>query len=147
MYLERYETHANDDLLEFSFISVGPKGQIKKLIRFTHVVGNLYNLAFGDMDETTGNIDDSITTNNGDGSKVLNTVAAGIRDFINTYPNALIHIRGSTHSRTRLYRRAINFYWDAIADRFAVYGQKENGWEEFIFGEDYSAFLIHLINS
>lgn len=147
MYLERYETRATDNLLEFSFISVGPKGQIKKLIRFAQVVGNLYNLAFGDMDETTGNIDDSVTTNNGDGSKVLNTVAASIRDFINKYPHALIHIRGSTHGRTRLYRRAITLYWNAISDRFTVYGQKENGWVEFSFNEDYTAFLIHLINS
>lgn len=147
MYLDRYRTSANEDLLEFSFFSVGPKGEIKKVIRFTHVVGNLYNLAFGDLDETTGNMEDSVTTNNGDGSKVLNTVAASIRDFINKYPNALIHIRGSTHSRTRLYRRAITFYWDAISDRFAVYGQKVNGWEEFSFGEDYTAFLIHRINS
>ena len=43
---------------------------------------DVYNIAFGDKDNTTGNIDDTIISNNGDSEKVLATVAATVYAFI-----------------------------------------------------------------
>lgn len=39
---------------------------------------NLYNLAFGDKNPLTGEIDDKIVTDNGDSEKVLATVVAAV---------------------------------------------------------------------
>jgi hypothetical protein len=50
MHLDRYLFSVSlktETLTEYEFISIGPKGYIKKLIRFTKVGFNCYNLAFG----------------------------------------------------------------------------------------------------
>ena len=146
MYLKRYRYNANENFSVYTFTSEGPKGKIRKVIKFVHMVGNLYNLAFGDIDESTGQTMDTVVTNNNDSLKVLSTIAACVHDFTVKYPNALIFMKGSTHSRTRLYRRAITTNWSLINDDYVVYGQMEDGWEEFVFGEDYVAFLIHRNN-
>jgi hypothetical protein len=59
MKLERYELKAEESLMVFEFVSEGPKGKIRKLVQFgeTNLKG-LYNLAFGDLDTATGEIND-----------------------------------------------------------------------------------------
>ena len=44
-------------------------------------VKGYYNLAFGDFNEETTEIDDNIITNNGDGIKVLATVVSTLYAF------------------------------------------------------------------
>jgi hypothetical protein len=44
MYLERYSYETNDSFLDYEFISEGPKGKIKKVVRFTAIGNNVYNL-------------------------------------------------------------------------------------------------------
>jgi hypothetical protein len=61
MNLERYEFNSGNTWTEFEFASEGPKGFIKKKVEF-HI--NLiygypvFNLAFGDWDESRRKIDD-----------------------------------------------------------------------------------------
>ena len=49
---------------------------------------NVYNLAFGDKDQNTGDIDDTVISNNEDSEKVLATVVATVYALTDKYPDA-----------------------------------------------------------
>lgn len=141
--LTRYPYKTNSAFLYYEFISKGPKGHVKKVVRFTQISDMVFNLGFGDLNEETGEISDTIVTNNNDSRIVLATVAATVHDFTFHYPNAIVIAQGSTHSRTRLYRMGITNHWKAITPDFQVYGLKDGDWELFTERRDYEAFLIH----
>jgi hypothetical protein len=129
----------------YEFVSEGPKGKIKKIVEYSETgTENVYNLAFGDFDENTKNINDLSVTNNGDSLKVLATVASTVYAFTEKHPESWIFATGSTTVRTRLYRMGITNNIEEIKTDFDVYGLTidSNIWEEFIIGEDYEAFLI-----
>ncbi len=101
----------------------------------------MYNLAFGDYDESTGEINDSAITNNGDGQKVLFYRGLnGIR-IHRRIPRCLDLCRNS-QGRTRLYRIGIATNLIAILVDFEVYGLQDEVWEEFVIGMPYGAFLV-----
>jgi hypothetical protein len=104
------------DFQEYVFHSLGPKGTIKKVVRFQKLQAEpeIYNLAFGDQDVETGMVNDSITSNNADRDIVLATVASTINDFCDHYGNHFIYATGSTPVRTRLYQMGINGLLDEI---------------------------------
>ena len=142
MQLPRYIYKTNESFLDYEFISMGPRGSIKKVVRFTQISAGIFNLAFGDLDEETGDISDTVVTNNNDSRKVLITVAATVHDFTLQYPGAWIIAQGRTHSRTRLYRMGITNNWPEISRDFEIYGLKDQKWELFGPGRDYEAFLV-----
>lgn len=144
MNLDKYQLNADEPRTTFEFISEGPKGKIQKIIQFTIVDQNnyVYNLAFGDKDYLTGEIDDKIVTDNGDSEKVLATVVAAVYAFCNFFPNALIYAAGSTSARTRLYKIGINKYFDIVEADFEIYGETKNDWEQYIKGKNYRAFVV-----
>jgi hypothetical protein len=78
---EKYPIIKNKDSTTFDFISVGKKGRISKRIIFQPYESNIYNLAFGDLNEATQKIDDKVVTDNGDSIKVLATVAQAVYWF------------------------------------------------------------------
>jgi hypothetical protein len=143
MRLERYELRAEKSLMIFEFVSVGPKGGISKLVQFgeTNLKG-LYNLAFGDRDTKTGEINDSVVSNNSDSGKVLATVVSAIYSFTDKYPDAWIYATGSSKSRTRLYRMGLTKYLPEIEGDFELYGQSKGDWVRFEKGIEYEAFLV-----
>jgi hypothetical protein len=138
---DKYEYYTNNSFLDYEFESVGPKGTIKKVARFSELGTNIYNFGFGDLNEATGEISDTIVSNNGDGDKILMTVANIIYDFTNIRLDAAVFIRGTTPTRTRRYQMGINKYWTQISQIFEVFGLKEKKWEPFRPGENYIAFL------
>lgn len=142
MHLPRYAYKTNSTFLDYEFESIGPKGKVKKIVRFTEVGKAVYNLAFGDIDVLTGEISDTIVTNNNDSKKVLSTVAAIVIDFTKEYPESWVLAKGSTHSRTRLYRMGIANHFIEITEIFEVYGLVEVSWVSFERRKDYDAFLI-----
>ena len=142
MQLPRYQYKTNNSFLDYEFISEGPKGSIKKIIRFTQISTSVFNIGFGDLDEETGEISDIAITNNNDSRKVLATVAATINDFTIQYSDVWIIAKGSTLSRTRLYRIGITNHWKEISVDFEVFGLTEGQWELFEQHKDYEAFLI-----
>lgn len=142
MNLEKYDTIVTEDVLSFSFIGVGPKGHIQKLVIYQHVEGPLYNLAFGDRNGELGTINDLITSDNKDTEKVLATVASTIFDFFAVHTGTIVLAQGSSHSRTRLYRRYLTTFFDFIDKEFLLYGELDDKIERFIKGKDYRAFLI-----
>lgn len=127
MKLDRYELKADDQLTTFDFLSEGPKGKIEKVVQFSLIYqNNLYNLAFGDRNYLTGQIDDKTVTDNGDSEKVLASVVAAIYAFCDRTPDALVYATGSTAARTRLYRMGINKYYDIVKEDFKIFGQTQS---------------------
>jgi hypothetical protein len=104
MKLPHYELVAEKSLQVYEFVSDGPKGQIPKLIKFSETaLKGYYNLAFGDKDLGTGDIDDTAVSNNGDSEQVLATVVSAVYMFTENKKEAWVYATGSTKSRTRLY--------------------------------------------
>ena len=143
MNLPKYPLASSDKMLTFEFISEGPKGLIHKLVRFqpTNLKG-VYNLAFGDKDLVTGEIDDTVISNNEDSEKVLATVVATVYAFIDKYPDTWIYATGSTRSRTRLYRMGIARFLSEVYEDFEVLGERKGNWEEFRKDIEYEGFLV-----
>ncbi|QEC75942.1 DUF6934 family protein [Mucilaginibacter ginsenosidivorax] len=145
MNLDRYNYQISNDHQDYIFYSEGPKGKIKKIVRFSKIQdleSTVYNLGFGDADDETGVVDDSVVTNNKDSSMVLATVANTVIDFTNYYGNQYIYATGSTPARTRLYQIGIAGLWEKISIDFEVYGLKEDSWHEFKKNVNYDAFLV-----
>ncbi|MBO9565678.1 MAG: hypothetical protein J7621_23080 [Niastella sp.] len=146
MNFERYDYKANKSFLDYEFYSEGPKGVIKKIVRFTLVTVpsfSYYNLGFGDWNEEQGKIDDFVISNNLDAERVLATVAATVMDFTANYPDATVYAEGSCPARTRRYQMGINKYWTEVNIFFDVYGLVENqGFIPFKQGCNYKAFVV-----
>ena len=143
MKLPKYEIEAEDSLEVFEFVSEGPKGSIQKIIKFSETALNgFYNLAFGEKDLLTGDIDDKAVSNNGDSEKVLATIVSAVYAFTDREKDAWIYATGSTQTRTRLYRMGITKYLDEVKQDFDVYGLLNGEWEYFEKDIDYTAFVV-----
>lgn len=143
MKLNRYELKAGRNLTTFEFLSEGRKGKVIKVIQFQPMnIPNLYNLAFGDENLETGELDDKVTTDNGDAEKVLATVVSAIYAFADQYPHVWVYATGSTEARTRLYKMGINKYFDIAETDFDIMGEQQNEWEWYEKGKDYQAFAV-----
>ncbi|SHN50447.1 hypothetical protein SAMN05444395_101163 [Flavobacterium fryxellicola] len=102
-----------------------------------------FNVAFGDLDLKTREINDGVITNNGDATKVLATVVSTVYAFTGRYPDAHIFATGSSEARTRLYRMGITNNLEELKNDFYVYRFKvDESFESFSVGEDYLGFLI-----
>ncbi|GAB2564730.1 DUF6934 family protein [Spirosoma areae] len=142
MQIDKYALRAESSLTVFEFVSEGPKGLIRKLIQFQDTnQQNVYNLAFGDKNSETGEIDDLAISNNGDTDKVLATVVAALYAFFDKYPDAFVYATGSTSARTRLYRMGISRFYDEMIKDFDLYGQVGDEFYTFEVGKAYAGFL------
>jgi hypothetical protein len=111
----------------FDFISHGVNGSISKRVIFSFVQEpNIYNLAFGDV-EDDGSINDMSTTDNQDMPKILATIARIIKIFLEKYPERQVFFTGSTVSRTRLYRMAISNNLDELKEMYSISGILPSG--------------------
>jgi hypothetical protein len=142
MKIEKYPLKAESSLTVFEFISEGPKGLVRKIIQFQETnQPNLYNLAFGDKNPATGEMDDLAVSNNGDSEKVLATIVAALYAFFDKHPDAFVYAAGSTSARTRLYRISITRFYGEMIEDFDLYGQIGDKFYEFEIGKDYAGFL------
>jgi hypothetical protein len=146
MDVRGYEFKMTKHVWTYEFCSEGPKGTIKKIIQFTPYNADgrtCFNLGFGDWDEENNRFDDLIITDNKDSLKVLATVARSVMAFTDIYCDALIYVKGSTHSRTRLYQIGITKNWSEISQLFYVYGYtNDNKWQLFLKNVNYKAFMV-----
>ena len=130
-------------MLTFEFVSEGKKGLIIKLVQYKPTnLKDIYNLAFGDKDQKTGDIDDLVISNNGDSEKVLATVIATVYAFTDKYPDAWIYATGSTKARTRLYWMGITKYLSEVKIDFDILGENNEDWDTFKSNVEYDGFLI-----
>lgn len=143
MINNRYLLESSPDLLTFEFDSIGPKGIITKVVRYTEInVNGYYNLGFGDKDPNSGFISDLSVTNNNDSQKVLATVARTLYLFAERYPDSIVLATGSTLARTRLYRIGITNNFAEIEQDFAILGLTDNQWESFRKNVNYYSFAV-----
>jgi hypothetical protein len=141
----KYEVYAGikvaDDFTVFDFISTGRNGAIKKRIAFTETEWeDIYNLAFGDVDDD-GEINDFSVSNNGDRNKVLATVAFIVDAYTTKHPDRWIIFRGSTAERTRLYRIAVGLHLEELSAKFEIYAFVDEKIVPFAKNLKISAFL------
>ena len=142
MNLERYPLKADKSLMAFEFTSIGPKGSISKIVNYSETnLKGLYNLAFGDKDFETGNINDLSVSNNGDSEKVLATIVSSVYAFTDLYPDSYVYATGSTKARTRLYRMGLTKHFNEVKRDFKIYGLRHDEWESFEKDVEYEAFL------
>jgi len=148
MNLDKYQIKTGENLATFEFVSEGPNGKIQKVVQFILTrYQNIFNLAFGDKDLETGEIDDFVISNNGDTEKVLATIVASIYIFSEQHPECWIYATGSTKARTRLYRIGISKYLSEAEKDFEIFGQIDGEWESFEREKNYEAFAIKRIYS
>lgn len=140
--LDKYNYFTNISGFDFEFESIGIKGIIKKVARFTFMQSPfIYNFGFGDLNESTGDISDTVVSNNGDQDKIMGTLGSIIFDFTTLNSDAQIFIEGTNAVRTRLYQMNISKYWNQIDLFFEVLGLKEDKWYPFKKGINYEGFL------
>ncbi|MBC8151473.1 MAG: hypothetical protein H7Z72_01040 [Bacteroidetes bacterium] len=125
------------------FVSVGEQGNIIKVVEYALTRNpEEYNLAFGDYDPVTGEVDDQVKSGNGDRDKVLATVSATVIDFLEWYPDATIFAKGSSRARTRTYQMGINRFREEISREHNLFGFTDGIWETFEPNKAYEAFRI-----
>lgn len=127
MITESYNYIDIKDKIEYLFASKGQQGMIIKIVSFTLLEDNLWNLAFGDLHE--GDFDDTVISNNYDIVKIIGTVAKVTYEFSDSYPLRSIHIKPVDEKRKRLYNHVFRRHYDFINDTFQIIGVK-NGTEE-----------------
>lgn len=145
MNLDRYQFRTNASHLDFEFESEGPKGKIKKVVRFSPQNANgvtYFNLGFGDFNSLTGSVDDLSVSNNNDRDKILATVASIVLEFTSHFPDTMVYAQGSTASRTRLYQMGIAANWNEIEPIMLLYGYANGIWQRFEKHVNYRAFLV-----
>lgn len=142
MIPDKYPVIAFEGATRFEFLSEGPKGTIKKIVRYQKINEFLFNLAFGDWDEDKQTLSDRIRSNNDDRDKVLATVASTVIEFLHFNPEATVLARGSTPARTRLYQIGVKANLMEMSKLFIVEDYFNGNWEVIQEGKNYDAFSI-----
>ncbi|SRR5258706_15751186 len=144
MNIRGYDYKTNEGFLDYEFYSEGPKGKIKKIVRYTprNAGGVTYfNLGFGDWNKAKTKIDDLAISNNEDKDRILATVAATVLEFTMHFPDVWVYAQGSTKGRTRLYQMGIAANWNMIEPILLVYGFSNGKWQPFRKAVNYDAFI------
>lgn len=116
---------------------------INKVVAFQQTsVATIYNLGLADYDPTTGEIDDTIITDNGDMEKILATIFQIVLYYLSINPNHIVYFSGNSPSRTRLYRIAINHSLNELTVLVDVLGVINLQPEPFTANRAYDGFLI-----
>ncbi len=123
----------------FTFKSQSEDRTVVKVVQFSQVQENVYNLGLADFD--AGKLEFRVSSNNHDLVKVIGTVSEIIRHFTNLFPEREVFITGEER-RMKLYNLVIKRRWTEIEPIFWVFGLVEDEWTSFIPGEHYQALKI-----
>lgn len=134
----------------YIFESIGRNGSIFKVVIFSKIEENIYNLGFGDYDPLNNDIDtdidtdidDKIVSDNGDMVKVIATVVGIALKFLSENPMTYLYIKGSTPLRTQLYNRTINRNFYDFIHSYKIYGSQNGVLEIFQKNTPYESFLV-----
>ncbi|WP_316812884.1 DUF6934 family protein [Pedobacter heparinus] len=152
------------------------KADFIKAIQYDYVLDynykKVYNFGFGDYDSINHAIDDSVGTENGDVYKVFNTVLSTIPMFFESFPDAVISVRGSDSSssfiescklnckrncdddvckksnrRINIYTGYVNKRFEELIKDFTFYGGIELDdtgplVEDYIPGKKYNSVMV-----
>ena len=138
-----YSLESSADNTFYFFESIGEKS-IRKAIGYIPFQDNpkIVELVFGDLTDTYS-IDFMTVSDNQDMKMVISTVIKSVKLFLGKYPDKIIYFRGSTPSRTRLYRAVISKNIDTTELFYDVLGILENEQSEpFDKNNSYIGYLI-----
>lgn len=132
----RYEAYKDldfkDELNVTEFYSQGKNGSVLMRVIFSETdIPDVYNLGFGCVDEND-EINDLAVSDNGDRNIILATIYDIVMGYTERYPDRIIYFKGSTPSRTRLYRMAIGMNLDELSEQFLLYGYYGSAFAPFI---------------
>ncbi|OJV16903.1 MAG: hypothetical protein BGO21_29085 [Dyadobacter sp. 50-39] len=138
---QAYLTESNEENTRFQFQSIGKRGVFEKVIFFTPLTSDTYNLSLVDYNTKTNSYDDLSVTDNGDMPEVLVTVISTIHRFLGSNPGKKIYFEGSTPARTRLYQIAIGKIYDPQKSDLLIKGLQDNQWFPFEPNINFQGFL------
>jgi hypothetical protein len=129
---------------EVSIYDIWPNPVIKEAIIYSPMEEffGIFNLAMGDYDPESLEIDYTIVSDNGDRDLILSTLAEICNEFFNSYPMSTIYIQGSNQARTRLYQMAISHYFEELSSKYIILGEHDGRLERFRKGVNYKSFLV-----
>lgn len=169
------EQTLNEIKIQYLFASVGRK-TIIKVIEYSPVTTidtrTVYNLGFGDYDETNSNgvVIDDTNSNNGDIYIVFNTVLSTVPIFFKANPDAVIIVSGSDNHddfinnclpncrkkcigkcknyqrRIKTYRYYVDKNFDELCKDFIFFGRnknKQSSFVQYIPNQDYDDILVY----
>ena len=136
-----YQTESNEENTRFQFQSIGKRGVFEKVIFFTPLTIDTYNLSLVDYDTATEQYDDLSVTDNGDMPEVLVTVISTIYQFLASNPGKKIYFEGSTRARTRLYQIAISKIYYPEQGDLLINGLQDGQWFPFEPNINFDGFL------
>lgn len=136
-----YDIRSNIDMTLFRFTSIGAKGDIKKVVEFTFMQKNRWNLAFGDVENKDWT--DNVISDNNDMRIVLQTVANTVHSFFEKYPDREVYIEPLDEKRKLLYNRIFQQKWAEINSLFLVKGMVEDAdFQDYDPQKRFDYFLI-----
>jgi hypothetical protein len=138
-----YDLKSSKDGLRYFFESKSTN-IIQKAVIYFPIDENpeIYELSFGDVTDDHY-VDFMNVSNNQDMEMVLATVIRTIHLFFEQYPHKMIYFRGSTTSRTRLYRAIISKHIEKLKLSLKVLGFTDgNQFEVFDKNHVYIGYLI-----
>ncbi len=110
----------------YRFTSIGPKGEIQKIVSVSPAVGNAWYFAFGDAIGDGDDFDDEVISNNGDMRKVLQTLANIIYDFLAENPDFKVVAHPVDGKRKTLYNWVIQRNFELISAELEIVGVLNN---------------------
>ena len=125
----------------YAFESIGEQGTIPKIVQFTPISHNLWNLGFADL-KKDGTIDGLSLTNNQDALKVLRTVAKIAIDFLVQYFDSILEIHPADAKRRRVYNLIFQKYFKELELSFEIFGIFAEQEETYTPSKFYDKFQI-----
>lgn len=134
-----YSSHNNQKL--YFFQSIGVKGTIIKVVKFSQISPGRYNLGLADFEK--GRLVEDVISNNFDVLKVFATVAAIIKHFTQQNPQRFIVILAIEERRSRVYNAIFSRKALEITEEFFIWGINFDDSEEFFIPETaYKGFIV-----
>ena len=140
MVNKHYEYLSFNSNTTYYFQSEGKQGIIPKVIVFTPLEDDDWNLAFGDLYQT--DIDDAVISNNHDIVKVLSTIAKVVYEFSAHYPSRNIIIEPVDEKRKKLYNHVFRRNYEDICLVFDVIGTVNGKKEAYSSKKTYDIFKL-----
>jgi hypothetical protein len=138
-----YDMRHNMSMTQFRFTSTGAKGDIEKIVEYTIVQKNRWNLAFGGINDKDWT--DNIISDNNDMRIVLQTVANTVHLFFEKYPDQEVFNEPLGEQRKLLYNRIFQQKWAEISPLFFVKGMiEDDDFEDYNPQKLFDFFLITL---
>jgi len=126
------------------FVSTGKQGDIYKAVFFQPLPEpNRFNLALGDINLRTGEMEFKELSANGDARKVFATIGDIIKEYTMVHPDREIFVSGNTDDKKRSYSFMTGWYLDDIKENFEVWGAfKGQPFEPFEQDKVYYSILL-----